>query len=291
MIDQLSASNIEHHEVELGDARIHYVTAGRGAPVVLLHGWPQSWYAWRRVIPLLADRYSLIAPDLRGLGDSSCPPSGYDKRTIARDIHQLVNGILGHERFLLVGHDWGGPVAYALAVQFPTAVSRLVILDVTIPGDGSPDISQGGRRWHHRLHQTPELPERLVLGREDIYLGWFYRNYGHKPDVLSDAEVNEYLRVYRRPGVLRAGFEYYRALSRDIADNVAAARESKLQMPVLALGGANSWGRGMEVVESLKRMASNVTGGSIANCGHWIPEEQPDLLARELVAFFERAKS
>ncbi len=278
---------MEHHHADLGDVRLHYVTAGQGFPVVLLHGWPQSWYEWRRIMPRLAGEYRVIAPDLRGLGDSSRPLDGYDKKTVGNDIWRLVHDVLGIDRFFLVGHDWGGPTAYAVAAAHPDAVRKLAILDVTIPGDGSPNISQGGRRWHHAFHQTPDLPEALIAGREEIYFGWFYRNYGAVP--LPEADIAEYLRVYRQPGALRAGFSFYRAIPRDIADNAAIAATFKLPMPVLALGGDSAWGRREEVVESLKRMATDVHGGVIANCGHWMPEEQPAELLRHLLAFFKAA--
>lgn len=279
-------ADIEHHHADLGDVRLHYVTAGVGFPVVLLHGWPQSWYEWRHVIPGLARNFRVVAPDLRGLGESSRPAGGYDKRTVGGDVWRLASEVLGIAEFHLVGHDWGGPVAYAVAAAHPQAVRTLAVLDVTIPGDGSPSISQGGRRWHHAFHQTPDLPEALVTGHEDTYLGWFYRNYGARPDAIPDADIAEYLRVYRQPGALRAGFAYYRAIPQDIADNAEAAARSKLPMPVLALGGDRSWGRGTEVAESLRRMAADVRGGVIANCGHWIPEEQPEELLRRLLAFF-----
>ena len=279
-------AEVDHHHADLGDVRLHYVTAGAGFPVVLLHGWPQSWYEWRHIIPGLADRFRVIAPDLRGLGDSSRPADGYDKKTVGNDIWRLVSEVLGIGEFYLVGHDWGGPTAYAVAAAHPQAVRKLVILDVTIPGDGSQNISQGGRRWHHGFHQTLDLPEALVAGREDIYLGWFYRTYGARPDAIGERDVAEYLRVYRQPGALRAGFSYYRAIPRDIADNAAVLARSKLPMPVLALGGDRSWGRGLEVVESLRRMAADVQGGVIESCGHWMPEEQPAELLRRLLAFF-----
>ena len=277
---------MEHRHADLGDVRLHYVTAGSGFPVVLLHGWPQSWYEWRHIIPGLAERFQIIAPDLRGLGDSSRPAGGYDKKTVGGDIWRLVHDVLGLSAFHLVGHDWGGPTAYAVAAAHPEAVRKLAILDVTIPGDGSPNISQGGRRWHHAFHQTLDLPEALIAGREDIYLGWFYRNYGARP--LDDTEIAEYLRTYRQPGALRAGFSYYRAIPADIADNAAkVAAGFKLPMPVLALGGDRSWGRRMEVVESLRRLAVDVRGGVIENCGHWMPEEQPEALSRQLLGFFD----
>jgi pimeloyl-ACP methyl ester carboxylesterase len=276
---------LSHHFAQLNEVTLHYVTSGRGPVVVLLHGWPQTWYEWRHIIPALAERYTVIAPDLRGLGDTSRPLAGYDKKTIANDIWQLVNGKLGHQQFFLVGHDWGGPTAYALAAAHPAAVSRLAILDVVIPGDGG-DFSQGGRRWHHQFHLTADLPEALTAGRERLYLSWFYRNFGHRPDAVSDADIDEYLRTYSQPGAMRAGFAYYRALPQDTADNRANVARLKLPMPVLAIGGAGGRGRGREPEESLKRVALHVQGDVVADCGHWIPEEQPRYLADRLQQFF-----
>ena len=276
---------ITHHVAELSDVRLHYVTAGDGPPVVLLHGWPQTWYEWRHVIPALAEHHRVIAPDLRGLGDSSRPEGGYDKKTIAGDIWELVDSELGQTRFQLVGHDWGGPTAYALAAAHPEVVAGLVIIDVVIPGDGG-DFSQGGRRWHHQFHMTPDLPEALILGREEIYLRWFYRTFGHRPDAISENDIAEYLRTYAQPGAMRAGFEYYRALPRDAADNAEIVARFKLPMPVLAIGGGGGRGRGAEPEQSLRRVATNVRGEIIGACGHWVPEEQPERLARLLLTFF-----
>jgi pimeloyl-ACP methyl ester carboxylesterase len=281
--------DLSHHYADLGDVQLHYVAAGVGPVVVLLHGWPQSWYVWRYVLPELAKTYRVIAPDLRGLGDSSRPLEGYDKKTIAHDIWRLLHDHLGHEQCMLVGHDWGGPTAYAMEAAHPEAVRRLAVLDVTIPGDGATNFSQGGRRWHHAFHQTVDLPEVLITGREDIYFSWFYRNWGSHPNVLSAADMAEYLRTYSQPGALRAGFAYYRNLARDIADNEAIAKTFKLPMPVLALGGNKSWGRGTEVIESLRRLGSNVRGGVIDQCGHWMAEEQPEVLLEHLLPFLAEA--
>ena len=278
---------IGHQTLRLARVTLHVAGAGSGVPVVLLHGWPQTWQAWRKVIPLLAGRYRLIVPDLPGLGDSSQPAGGYDKKTIAADLREMCERLeLG--RFHLVGHDWGGPTAFALACAMPAAVRSLAILDVTIPGIG-PDISQGGRRWHHAFHMTPELPERLVQGREREYLGWFYREFSWQRAAIEEADVDEYVRCYSRPGALRAGFEYYRTIPRDAADNRAIlASGFRLPMPVLALGGARTEarGRGEEPLESLRAIATDVRGGVLPDCGHFIPEEQPELLAARLLDFF-----
>lgn len=279
-------ADFTHDDARLDAVRLHYVTCGTGDPVVLLHGWPQTWFEWRHVMAALADEYRLVAPDLRGLGDSSRPADGYDTDTLAGDVHALVAGHLGIARCHLVGHDWGGPVAFAVAALYPELVASLTIVDVAIPGDGQPSLSQGGRRWHHAFHQTPDLPEALVSGREALYLGWFYDHYGARADAVDATARAEYLRCYGQPGALAAGFAYYRNIPRDIAQNEAHLARGKLAMPVLALGGAGGWGRGEEVLASCRRVATDVRGGVMADCGHWIPEEQPDELARRLRAFF-----
>lgn len=279
--------NIEHQTVQTSRVAIHVASAGAGTPVMLLHGWPQTWHEWRKLMPLLAGKYRLIAPDLPGLGDSSRPADGYDKKTIAADLAEL-HAKLQLGRFHLVGHDWGGPTAFALARAIPDSVRTLTILDVTVPGIG-PDISQGGRRWHHAFHMTPELPEALVQGREREYLGWFYREFCWQRGAIEAADVDEYVRCYSQPGALRAGFAYYRNIPRDQADNRATLESGfRLPMPVLALGGGRTEarGRGEEPLESLRMIAGNVQGGVVPDCGHFIPEEQPALLAERLLAFF-----
>ncbi|QJY49620.1 alpha/beta fold hydrolase [Pseudonocardia broussonetiae] len=276
------AAPLRHHRAALGDVDLHYVTAGEGDPVVLLHGWPQTWYCWRHLIPLLAPHHRVIAPDLRGLGEST-GPARYDKRTLAGDVLRLVREELGIDRFHLVGHDWGGVTAFSLAAHHPDALATLTVVDVTVPGAGGTDIAQGGARWHHGLHRTPDLPEELVTGREEVYLGWFYRTFGHRP--LPEEDVREYLRTYTRPDNLRAGFGLYRATPQDVADNTAVIARGPLRMPVLAVGGASGRGRGEEVADSLRLVAESVQGVLVEEAGHWVPEEQPEVLARHLLEF------
>jgi len=281
---------LSHRYAEIGEVMLHYVIAGSGPPVVLIHGWPQTWYEWRHTIAALAPRYTVIAPDMRGIGDSSRPLTGYDKRTIANDIWRLVSEKLGYRRFRLVGHDWGGPTAFALAPDHPDAVEQLAIVDVVIPGDGG-DFSQGGRRWHHQFHVTPDLPEALVQGRERVYLQWFYQTFAYYPGAITDTDLDEYVRTYSQPGAMRAGFNLYRAIPQDAKANAAQlATGFRLQMPVLAIGGGESYpharGRGKECEQSMRNVATNVRGAVIDECGHFVPEEQPEIFNRLLMEFF-----
>lgn len=280
---------VTHHFADLDAVRLHYVTAGAGDPVVLLHGWPQTWFMWRDVIPLLAPHFALVAPDMRGLGDSARPADGYDKMTVARDIAELMTR-LGHDRFRVVAHDWGGPVAFALAAQFPERVIAMAIFDAPVLGDGGPIEHHG--RWHFGFHALPGLPEALTDGREDAYLRFFFKFAGAKPDAISEEAQAEYVRAYSQPGAMTAGFNYYRAVPQDIADNTAFREAGrKLAMPILVYGGDPATrGRGMSALESWARMADNVSGGVAENCGHWIPEERPAFVADEVTRFFSSTR-
>jgi len=291
----MAECEFKHHYANLKGVRIHYVTAGSGTPMVLIHGWPQTWYEWRRLMPLLAEGFAMVAPDLRGLGDSSRPSTGYDKKTVANDVWEVMRNHLKHERFVVVGHDWGAPVAFRLAADHPDAVTHLVMLDVPVPGDqpaGSGGFStdpRGAPRWHHMFHQVPDLPEALTIGRERTYLEFFFMNGIDQAGTFSDADIAEYVRTYSQPGAMRAGFNFYRNISRDVEENRATfAAGFKLPMPTLGIGGGGSRGRGDLVVQSLRRVANHAEGGSIADCGHFIPEEKPHELAERLRAFLKK---
>ncbi len=276
---------LEHHYADLGDVRLHYVTAGKGPTIVLLHGWPQTWYMWRDVIPDLAERFRLVAVDLRGLGDSSRPVSGYDTTTLSNDIWRLMHEELGLEKFSVLAHDWGGPVAYALAAQHRDAVQRMMILDVPVPGDGSP--LAGMARWHYGLHSELDFPEALVAGREELYLGFFYRKGGASPTAIAPEAQREYLRTYTQPGAMRAGFNYYRALPQDVEDHLKYLAQGKLEMPIEVYGGGDARiGRGNAALESWQRVGTQVSGGVAEGCGHWIAEEDPQFVVERARAFF-----
>lgn len=276
---------IQHHYKKLSEITMHYVTAGTGKEtLVLLHGYPQSWYCWKDVIEGLSDEYNMIVPDLRGLGDTTRPAGGYDKKTIAQDVMELLDA-LNVSNFAVVGHDWGGTVAFAVAADNPDRVTHLGVVDVAIPGDGQANIGQAGRRWHHTFLQTLDLPEALVEGREHIYFDWFFENYGYTKAAITPEARTEYLRTHTTPGAIRAGFAYYRAITIDVKDN--EARKDKITIPTLAVGGGEGWGRGSEVAKSLRQMATEVTELVIPECGHWVPEEKPEILCQALREFIK----
>jgi pimeloyl-ACP methyl ester carboxylesterase len=272
---------LEHHAAFVNGVRLHYVRAGSGDPVVLLHGWPQTWYQWRKVIPALAERYTVVAPDLRGFGESSKPQGGYDKRTVAEDVHQLVRK-LGFEKAFLVGHDLGGPTAYAYACAHPAEVRRLVILDVAITIDEATAASYFTRLFHLSFHAVPDIALSLVAGRERTYLTHFYRNC-YNPGAFTHEDIDEYVAAFSAPGAMRASMAHYGALWTDLEHNKENAK-TKLGMPVLALGGEIGFGR--RVLESCRQIATDVRGGVVPRCAHWIAEENPEELVRELLAFF-----
>ena len=276
---------LSHEYADVGDVRLHYVTGGTGPTIVFLHGWPQTWFMWRDVLPGLMQNYRVVAPDLRGLGDSSRPSGGYDTQTVAQDIWRLLHDKLGQKKFFVVAHDWGGPVAYALAAQHREAVQAMAIFDAPVPGDGSILTAMG--RWHFGFHAEADLPEAMVAGREDTYLRHMFRKGGARPDAISEEAQQEYVRAYSQPGAMRAGFNYYRAMSQDAKDNKAFIAQGKLEMPILVYGGAaENAGRGLYAMDSWQRVAHNVCGGVAPACGHWIPEERPQWVVAQLLKFF-----
>lgn len=291
--ETVTTPNFDHQYAYLKNVRMHYVILGKGEPVVLIHGWPETWYAWRRLMPLLSDQYQLIAPDTRGLGDSSRPVGGYDKKTVAADLWQLMHEHLQHRRFKVVGHDWGSPVAFRLAADHPDAVTHLALLEIGVLGD-QPQSTFGSvvPTWWHLFFQVPDLPEALTSGRERILLEYMLTFGAGNPTAFSDDDIREYVRTYSQPGAMRAGFDYYRAANLDTADNRATfASGFKLPMPALGLGGGGPRGRGEAVVESLRRVAVDADGGTIPDCGHWVAEEKPQELADRLRGFWGRKKA
>jgi len=273
---------------ELPELRMRYLRAGEGRTVVLLHDWPQSSYAWRRVIPELAKRYRVIVPDLRGTGGSERPALGYDKATIAEDLVALMSE-LRIERAHLVGHGMGAMVAYAFAAAHPERVRALVVIDMAMAGFGLEEAIRPGRPgglWYMGFHALPELPELLITGREYAYLAWLYRRFGFDPDFLTRRAIEEYARACLAAGALRPGLQYSRTFGEDAEHNRRLA-ERKLEIPVLALGGAASLGD--LPARSMSALANRVEAGIVEQGGHWLPEEQPAALAERIKRFLHPA--
>lgn len=276
--------SLEYGTERIDGLSMHYVTAGEGPPVVLLHGWPQTWYEWREVIPAMAEEHTVIAPDLRGMGDTDTPQSGYDKDTVSTDVRNLVHALgFGDEPIALVGHDWGMATAYAYAAQYRDEVAALCVLEAGLPG-----VREDEKRhfWHTRFHGVRDLPERLVAGRERLYLEWFYREGAYDPAAIDATARDEYVRCYSQPGGLRGGFEYYRAYDED-AENNAVHAETPLEMPVFALGGEASF-RTLPI-RDMDAVATDVDGEVVERAGHWIPEERPEYLVDRIDAFLADA--
>jgi len=282
---------MEFHGVtaRVNGIRMHYVVEGAGTLLMLLHGWPQTWYCWRKVIPTLAEHYTVVAPDLRGYGLTDKPASGYDKRTMAADIRALVHH-LGFERVVLVGHDRGARVAHRYGLDHPNDVEKFVVLDV-IPTRAMWDrldlvLARGF--WHWLFHLQPDLPELLVADRVETYLRYFFERWTYNRPPVEEA-VAEYVRAFSRPGALRAGFDDYRASFPDDfdLDEANAQAGDKLRMPLLALwGGAGLVGT-LPALDIWRQYADDVRGESIPECGHFLPEERPDAVLDCLLDFLK----
>lgn len=273
--------------------RLHFVTAGEGPrTIVLLHGFPQTWWEWRRVIPDLVEAgFRIVAPDYRGAGDSWRPQGGYDKRTMAEDIHRLLRQHLRiEEPAVLVGHDIGLMIAYAFAQAYREAVSHLVVMDAPLPGTAVFDrLRADPRVWHFAFHGARDVPEMLVAGRERQYLQAFFNARIFNPGGIGITDLDIYASAYSVPGAMRAGFELYRAFDRDAADNRdALKRNGKLRIPVLAVGGATSTS-GPLIEDMMREVAEDVTGLRIAGAAHWIAEENPAAFTAGLLAFLTRS--
>jgi pimeloyl-ACP methyl ester carboxylesterase len=278
---------VEHHTTEVDGVRLHYVTSGAGPPVLLLHGWPQTWYEWRRVADSLPD-CTVVMPDLRGFGFSGKPASGYDARTMAADLHGLVTRI-GLEDVTVVGHDWGAVFGYVYAASYPGEAAALGVVEMALPGVGVMEEAMspraGGRfLWHLGFQSVPELPELLIQGKERPYLQWFFEHFAYDPSAVGPAELDEYVGAITQVGALRAGLAVYQAYF-ETAEQVAEHAKTPLGIPVAAYGGEVCLNE--LTLASVRAVAPDAEGGVIPRCGHWAPEERPEFVAgivRDLVA-------
>jgi pimeloyl-ACP methyl ester carboxylesterase len=266
--------------------RLHYVIGGAGDPVLLVAGWPQTWYAWRKVIPALAQRYRVVAIDPPGMGDSDRPTDGYDTDAVAARLRVLVDS-LGWERFHLVVHDIGCWIAYPFVAAYPAVVRKLVMIDAAVPGIIPSEAyafapERIHRNWHFAFNALPDLPEALITGRERAFLSWLFHAKTANPAAIEPDALDEYIRCFAVPGGQRGGLGYYRAIFDDIRQNREHARR-RLAMPVLAIGGSAGLGELME--QMMRSVADDVTGVVFENCGHYVPEEAPAALTERLLAF------
>ena len=269
---------------EVNGVKLHYLIAGKGEPVVLLHGYAETSHMWLPLIAKLADKHTVIAPDLRGFGESSAPPDGYTKAAMAQDIHALLKS-LKYDRIRLVGHDIGLMVAYAYAAQYPGEVDRLVLMEAFLPGVGDwNNVFLLRDLWH--FHFYGKTPLALVTGRERIYLEHFWNDFAADPKKSVPEKDREfYARAYAQPGHMKAGMEVFRAFPRD-AEDFAGFAKTKLQMPMLVLSGEKAGGPFL--IEQGKMVAANVEGVLVRDRGHWLMEEAPDLVIPKLVEFLNR---
>jgi pimeloyl-ACP methyl ester carboxylesterase len=267
---------------EIDGVTLHYLTAGHGAkPLVLLHGYAETSLMWRPIIPLLAEQFTVVAPDLPGIGDSAIPAGGLDMKTAAIRMHSLARS-LGFAKARVVGHDIGLMVAYAYAAQFHAEVEKLVVMDAFLPGvDGWEAVYNNPGIWHFRFNGP--TPEALVQGRERIYFDHFWNDFAaDKTHSIPEADRRAYAAAYARPGRMRAGWAYFVSFQQ-AAKDFAQLSQTKLTMPVLAIGGEKA--NGEVLARQMKLVASNVTVFILADTGHWVLEERPKETTDALVEF------
>ncbi|MFE9692456.1 alpha/beta fold hydrolase [Micromonospora sp. NPDC005806] len=270
--------------VDIGGLRLHAVVGGDGPPLLLVHGWPQSWYAWRLMMPTLARDFKVIAVDQRGMGLSDKPEDGYDPGTQANDMVALMDA-LGHQRFAMVGTDTGLPIGYALAADHPERIDRVALAEVPGPPGAvpSPPMFAPGplndRFWHIPFNRINKLNEQLVQGREKLFFSWEFTIQGGK---LPDDLIDYYVGMLSNPDSLRGSFGFYRAWDAMMTQN-EKRKNTRLAMPVLAIGGAAS--SGDQVGEAMKLLADDVQTAVIPNSGHFVAEEAPDAMLAALTAF------
>jgi pimeloyl-ACP methyl ester carboxylesterase len=272
---------IASRTAEINGAKLHYLTAGHGTPLILLHGYAETSLMWRPIIPALAKRFTVIAPDLPGIGDSDIPADGLDMKSAAIRIHDLAKS-LGVQKAEVVGHDIGLMVAYAYAAQFPAEVTKLVLMDAFLPGvAGWEDIYNNPKIWHFRFNGP--TPEALVQGRERTYFNYFWDDFAaDKNHSIPESDRKAYAAAYARPGRMHAGWAYFVSFLQ-AAKDFAQLSQTKLTMPVLTIGGDKSLGEALG--QQAKLVATDATVIVLKNTGHWVLEENPKETTEALMKF------
>ncbi|WP_280445217.1 alpha/beta fold hydrolase [Nocardia brasiliensis] len=289
--DPTFENTFRHEFADVDGVRMHYVKGGSGSPVVLIHGWPQTWFGWWPIMPALAENHTVYAVDLPGLGDSTGSPSGYDKATLAEYVHTLIADRLGVRDAQVIGHDFGAAVAFQYASRFPSDTARLGYLDLPLPGPAIDGPTYRSLSWHIAFHSQRRVPEAVV--RDDVrdYLALFYPQvsfggtaFGGTSDrsPFTDAEIDEFARTYRKPEALSGGFELYRALDQDVRDTVAATPTA---VPTLLLTAQGQ----LDPVRATAapRMTNIVQAADVPHAGHWLVEENPEFVTAQLQRFLQ----
>jgi len=286
-------TEFHHDTVTIEGVKLHFVEGGSGAPILLLPGWPQSWYAWRYVMPLLAKAgRRVIALDPRGMGDSDRPNSGYEMPAVAAELHGVVEalGLTANGPLDIACHDLGTWIGYSYAAEWPDQVKRLAVFDALLPGitppppPGIPSAEANVKTWQLAFNRLDDLPEILLQGRERELLAWLFSNKSTRSWTITPADLSEYARVNAAPGATRAALSYYRRnLGPEGIAQTRARAERKLAMPILAFGADG--GVGTMVLDTMRLIATDVRGGVFARCGHYMPEEAPRAVAEQIIGF------
>ncbi len=274
------AYKIEHHRLIANDVPLHYVVAGEGEPLVLIHGFPQTWHQWNPLIARLASEFRIIAPDLRGIGAGPGPAFGYDKHTLAGDVRAIVAAECGDTPVLVCGHDMGSFVAFAYALQYRAMTAGLMLVDAPPPGTTTWALGAGSpRAYHVNFHAHVDVALMLVTGRERAYVSQFISTRAYDCSAITPQDIDVYAAAYSAPGTLRSAFQMYRALVYEDPDlNRAALTLGKLEMPVMLVGGSETMPRST-LEMTIDEIATNGNVEVVEHSGHWIPEELPDILA------------
>jgi pimeloyl-ACP methyl ester carboxylesterase len=271
-------------EIPTNGTTLHVRSGGKGPAVLLLHGYGETGDMWAPLAAVLVKDHRVVAPDLRGMGHSARPAAGYDKKMQAHDVAGLLDA-LGIQSAALVTHDIGNMVGYAFAAQYPARVSRFVLIDAPLPGVGPWDeIVRSHALWHFSFW-GPDA-ERLVAGRERIYLDRFWNEFSADPKRFDEASRAHYAKIYAEPGAMHAGFEQFKAFDQDAIDNREFVAKGKLAMPVLAIGGEKSFGPMMATV--MRAAATNVEEATVPDAGHWVMEENPRATIELATGFLTR---
>jgi len=274
-------SNFKHQTTNVNGVNIHYVIGGEGEPLVLIHGFGQNWFMWNRLLPELSKHFTVIAPDLRGSGESDKPSGGYDKKTMSTDIHELVKS-LGYKSINLVGHDIGLMVAYAYAAQFGDEVKKMALLDALIPGVEPVWQQISTTVWHFGFFARP-VAGNIVAGHEREFLTDFWPQVGFVKDPFTKEESDEFIRAFATKGATTGCFHWFGEFAQDVKDNHEFMKK-KLTMPLLAMGGEHF--SAPFLATHCKLVANNVSEFKIAGSGHWIVQEQTAQVQKGLIEFF-----